>query len=158
MRGIEALLLAAFLGLIGLGVWNARQWFPHSLSLRSLTASPGETNKASGAVAGKSATKAKTAWKRRFSRVGDPDPNLPVLKTEVEITGWHPAFPTVADLPVGASGVQIRNKYGEPTARITEMRTGHLLEHYYYFNPDRTRLTVAKLDSGVLVSAESVSR
>ena len=28
MRGIETMLLAAFAGLVGLGLWNARQWLP----------------------------------------------------------------------------------------------------------------------------------
>jgi hypothetical protein len=70
---------------------------------------------------------------------------------------WLPAFPTRADLALGASGVHIRAKYGEPTARVTEMHAGQLLERYYYFNSDRTQMTVATLVGGVLTSAESTS-
>ncbi len=156
MRGIEALLLAAFLGLIGLAVWNGHQWFPHWSGASTVRVNPAAANRVAG-ESEKSVAKTKATGKRSFWR-GLTDPNLPVLKTEVDIAAWHPAFPTVADLPVGASATQIRTKYGEPTARITGLQTGHLVEQYYYFNPDRTRLTVAKLDSGVVVSAQSVSR
>ncbi|MBV8808346.1 MAG: hypothetical protein JO033_06690 [Acidobacteriaceae bacterium] len=155
MRGIEALLLAAFLGLVGLGIWNGRQWFPQWNGASSIRANPAAANQVAGEFA-KLAAKPNTTAKHRFGHIADP--NFPVLKTEVDIAAWHPAFPTVADLPVGVSATQIRTKYGEPTARITGLQTGHLVEQYYYFNPDRTRLTVAKLDGGVLVSAQSVSR
>jgi hypothetical protein len=84
-----------------------------------------------------------------------PD-GLPVSKTEVYLS--RSGFPKRKDLPVGITGAQVRDQYGEPTARITEVRGGRLFEHYYYFNSDRTQLTKATLESGVIVSAESTSQ
>jgi hypothetical protein len=66
-----------------------------------------------------------------------------------------PPFPTRDDLPVGATGVQIRAQFGEPAARITETKDGLVFERYYYYNRDHTKLTVARLRGGVIVSAEN---
>jgi hypothetical protein len=38
------------------------------------------------------------------------------------------------------------------------MHAGQLLERYYYFNADRTRMTVATLAGGVITGAESIPR
>jgi hypothetical protein len=66
-----------------------------------------------------------------------------------------PPFPTREDLPVGATGVQIRARFGEPEARVTETRDGLVFERYYYYSHDHTKLTVARLRGGVIVSAEN---
>jgi hypothetical protein len=81
---------------------------------------------------------------------------LPISETEVDVP--MPKFPVRTDFPRGATSLQIRAQYGEPTARTTEMHDGHLFEHYYYFNNDRTQLTVATFENGVIVSAESTSQ
>jgi hypothetical protein len=54
--------------------------------------------------------------------------------------------------------LKIVTKHGQATARVTEMHTGRLFEHYYYFNNDRTQLTVATLKGGIIVSAEDIAR
>ena len=82
--------------------------------------------------------------------------DIPPSETRVDV--WQPAFPTRADLPVGASGVGIRAKYGEPTARVTEMHAGQLLERYYYFSSDRTQLVVATLQAGMITGAEHIAQ
>jgi hypothetical protein len=63
-------------------------------------------------------------------------------------------FPTREDFPAGATGDQIRAQFGEPTARVTGTIDGRVSERYYYYNPDRTKLTVARLSGGVIVSPE----
>jgi len=157
MRGIQAMLLASFIGLVGLGIWNARQWLPRG-AVKSILSFHGDGKTGNGGpVVDKSNAKARILGKRRnglaLSAMGD----VSVSRIDVEIPA-HPRFPTRADLAVGATGVQIRTQYGEPTARVTEMRAGHLLERYYYFNRDRTQLTLATLEGGVIVAAETLSR
>lgn len=67
-------------------------------------------------------------------------------------------FPAPDDLKVGNTGTEIRSQFGEPSARVVGVRDGVLLERYYYLNSDRTRVTVATLNNGVLVSAQSQLR
>jgi hypothetical protein len=81
---------------------------------------------------------------------------FPTSETQVDVP--MPKFPFRTDFPRGATGVQIRARYGEPTARTTEIIDGHLLERYYYFNNDRTQLTMATLENGVIVSAASTTQ
>jgi hypothetical protein len=40
---------------------------------------------------------------------------------------------------------------------IAGMRNGRVLERYYYMSADRTHLTTATIENGVIVSAESLS-
>lgn len=80
------------------------------------------------------------------------------LSTQASLSTKAPlalAFPTPDDLPVGTTGVQIRARFGEPAARITEAKDGLVFERYYYYNRDHTKLTVARLRGGLIVSAES---
>ena len=159
MRGIEVLLLAGFIGLIGVSVWNARQWLP-DWGPKAVIFAP---NSMSGPPGAKADKPAHSRGRRGFgsgdreSTRGDVAFNgLPVSETVVDVP--MPKFPTRTDFPSGATGAQIRAQYGEPTARTTEMRGGHVVEHYYYFNSDRSQLTMATLDNGVIVSAESTSQ
>src|SRR5690349_13950287 len=138
MRGIEALLLAGFIGLIGVGVWNARQWLPQ---WAAKTANYAPSDKTGGPPGGKEDQVAHVRGKRGFnSGRGDSMKSdlafngYPTSATQVDVQ--MPKFPVRADFPRGATGVQIRSQYGEPTARTTEVHDGHLLEHYYYFNND----------------------
>jgi hypothetical protein len=160
MRGMEVLILAGLLGLVAVAVWNARRWLPEWAS----PAAPAVA--AHGAVAGKPDAKAAAAvGKRKGDRGGRTSlvsnftlGDLPASKTEVDVPMPGSPFPTRNDLAIGATGVQIRAKYGEPTARVTAMQGGRLIEHYYYVNSDRTQLTVATLERGVVVGVESESR
>lgn len=159
MRGIEVMLLAGFAGLIGLGLWNARQWLPQ-WSPKVVNSGPANAGKAVEKVAGKRGDTKQHAGKRRVTgdarRPGTsafPAGDFPESETRVEVPAWP--VPTQADLPVGASGVRILAKYGEPTARVAEMHGGQLLERYYYFSSDRAQLTVATLVGGVVTGAEA---
>jgi hypothetical protein len=156
MRGIEAMLLAAFAGLVGLGLWNARQWLPQ-WSPKVVNSVPANAGKAVTKVGDTLGGRKQHAGKRgimgnaRSSGTSD----IPPSETRVDVP--PPAFPTRADLPVGASGVGVRAKYGEPTARVTEMHAGQVSERYYYFNSDRTQLIVATLEAGIITGAETYS-
>ena len=156
MRGIEVMLLAAFAGLVGLGLWNARQWLPQ-LSPKVVNSAPANAGKPVEKVAGKLGANKQHAGKRgvmRDARSSGMSDNTR-SETRVDVPYWLPGFPTQADLPVGTSGARIRAKYGEPTARVTELHAGQLLERYYYFNSDRTQMTVATLEAGIITGAEA---
>lgn len=158
MRGMEVLIVAGLLGLVAVGVWNARRWLPD-------WASPGSAAVASGGIAPKKvdATLDRSSGKHKAESgrssvlsnftIGD----LPSSNTEVDVPIGSP-FPMRNDIPIGATGAQILAKYGEPTARVTAMQNGRLLERYFYVNSDRTKLTVATLERGVVVSVEGPSR
>lgn len=163
MRGIEALLLAAFAGLVGVGLWNARHWLPE-WNLKTVNSAPADASRIGNAPGKPEANKpgnGKHGLVRngRLAEKSDAAPGSPaVSETTVDVPRWLPPFPTRADLPIGASGAHIRSKYGEPTARVTETRAGQLVERYYYLNADRTQLTVATLEGGLVTHTESVSR
>jgi hypothetical protein len=161
MRGIEILLLAGFIGLVGVGVWNARQWLPQ-WGTKAANYTPVDAG-SSGPPGSKSDKTARGHGKRGLdSRNGSSSRSelalngFPLSETEVDVP--MPKFPIRSDFPRGTTGVQVRARYGEPTARTTEMRDGHLFEHYYYFNNDRTQLTMATLENGVIVSSESTAQ
>jgi hypothetical protein len=157
MRGMEVLILAGLLGLVAVGVWNARRWLPDWASpapAAVATATPG--GKSDPTVAAASTKKVrKSGHSSVLSNftIGD----LPASKTEVDVPIGSP-FPTRNDLPIGATGAQILAKYGEPTARVTAMQNGRLVERFFYINSDRTRLTVATLERGVVVAVDGQSR
>jgi hypothetical protein len=174
MRGIEAVLLVGFLGLVGVGIWNARQWLPvrgtQAAYSTPTNATPPADSKTADVPGGK-----KTAKKSqpRVKRDLDNDKIIQAPATSDQASATHDVVladppkpkgaetfvasvvPTRNDLPAGVTGVQIRSQFGDPTARVTESRDGRLVEQYYYFNRDRTQVTVATLKSGVIVSAAS---
>jgi hypothetical protein len=158
MRGMEVLIIAGLLGLVAVGVWNARRWLPD-------WASPTAPAVASSGVAGKPDAKLERAsGKRRGDSAGKSRVvsnftigDLPGSTTEVDVPIGSP-FPTRKDLPIGTTSALILARYGEPTARVTAMQNGRLLERYFYVNSDRTQLTVATLERGVVVSVDGPSR
>jgi hypothetical protein len=152
MRGIEVMLLAAFAGLVGLGLWNGRQWLPQ-WSPKVVNSGAANTGKLVEKAAGKLEAKKQHGGKRGVLSSGMSD--IPRSETRIDVPYLPPVFPTQADLPAGTSGVRIRAKYGEPTARVTEMHAGQLLERYYYFNSERTQLTVATLEGGIITDSEA---
>jgi hypothetical protein len=159
MRGMEVLVMAGLLGLVAVGVWNGRRWLPewHSSDVPVV---------ATAGVAGKPDTKlVRTSSKHggdkeiRSTVMSDfKIGGFPASKTEVDVPISASPFPTRNDLRPGATGVQIRAQFGEPIARVTAMQGGELLERYYYVNSDRTKLTMATLEHGVVVSAEGIPR
>jgi hypothetical protein len=216
IKQIEVLVaMGALLGLVGIGVWNARQWLPlrntqaaNSTStaasrIRSVLGGKTEPDRTQarnkqgldeadqavefkdlpefcgGGELASAALCCQTACSRAPGEADSsasitdavvswvfpiPD-DLPAgatrnkrglddagSKTDAVVS---PVFPTPDDLPAGATGVQIRAQFGEPTARVIETRDGGVFELYYYFNPDRTQLTVVRLKAGVIVSAEN---
>jgi hypothetical protein len=156
MRGIEAVLLAGFIVLIGLGAWNARRWLPdfgpttvNSARVEKHEISAGEKAKTRDDRVKRAVLRNRTSGEYAIAA------EIPVSTTDVEVPSA--VFPRPKDLPIGASGLQIRARYGEPTVRVTETSGGHILERYYYFSSDRTQLTTATLEKGIIVSAESTN-
>ncbi len=165
MRGIEAVLLLGFIGLVGVGIWNAREWMP----LRGTQAAYYAPTNAASPNASKTANapSKKTAAKKSQPRVKrDFDEVIPTSATNaVAITDapkpkaaetlMASVVPTRNDLRPGATGAQVRSQFGNPTARVTETRDGHVVEQYFYFNHDCTQVTMATLKGGIVVSTES---
>jgi hypothetical protein len=153
MRGIEIMLLAAFAGLVGLGLWNAREWLPQ-WNPKVVNSAPANASKTVTKVGDTLGANKQRAGKRGNGSGPSDRAVSNIIPGQTIVNVW-PTFPTGADLPVGTSGVRILAKYGEPNARVTEMHAGRLLERYYYFNSDRTQLTVATLEGGVITGAEA---
>jgi hypothetical protein len=156
---MEVVIIAGLLGLVAVGVWNARRWLPEWVPSRPAAV-------ASATPAAKVDTKLdRASGKRKVDRAGRSSVvsnfsigDLPGSKTEVDVPMPGSPFPTRNDLHVGATGAQILAQYGEPTARVTAMQNGRLVERYFYVNSDRTQITVATLERGVVVSVDGPSR
>ena len=121
MRGAEALLIAAFIGLIGMGVWNVRQWLP-DFGFGETRYIPADPSKLATGLADKEGAKTSRARGKRGEKSGRDTSDisidrLPVSTTVVDVP--VSGFPTGKDLPVGTSSNQIRSQYGEPTASVT---------------------------------------
>jgi hypothetical protein len=184
MRGIQATLLVGFIGLVGILIWNGRQWLPLR-GTQAVSSSPTAASKLVGESSGKTDPKKTGARNKREPDRADravPFKDLPLFcggaegasaalccqidcspaqgkanaQPRAPVAPGAPLFPTRDDLPAGATSVQIRARFGEPTARATETRDGRVFERYYYFNRDHTQLTVATLKAGVIVSAENI--
>src|SRR5438105_9792298 len=123
MRGMEVLIMAGLLGLVAVGVWNARRWLPDWASSKPAAV-------ASATPAAKSDAKlAESSGKRKLDKAGRSSVisnfkigDLPVSRTEVDVPMPGSPFPTRNDLLLGTSGVQIIAKYDEPTALVTAMQ------------------------------------
>ena len=165
MKGMESVLLAAVVGLLGLGAWQARNWFP---SLRSAAISltsavtKSSTGKTAASTNGKpaEAAKAKRSHLNRSSggsSVSVADLTKAENATVVPVE-WHARFPSAPELAAGTTRTELRNKYGAPLLKVATQRDGTLIEQYYYSTSDHTHFTVATLHNGTVVGAESVSR
>ncbi len=154
MRGVIAVLLVGFIAFVGIGLWNAHQSSPQDgvdavSSANTAAGVAAKSGKNTGRTRGRSGPN--SGAQIPGASIGD----FPASVTVVYVPG--PGFPTRKDLRIGAKGSEIRSQYGEPSARVTEMRDGRVFEHYYYFNSDRTQLTRATLENGLIISAESTS-
>jgi hypothetical protein len=157
MRILEALLFAAFIGLIGVGIWNTRQFLPRGIL--AFANAPFSTPADTRAELEKPADKAMPARAKRSRSDPFANPrgaNDTAAMTEVDVPVTV-SLPTPKSLPLGSTSEQIRAKYGEPDLRVTEVRGGRICEYYYYYNRDRTQFTVATLESGILVSSKGTS-
>jgi hypothetical protein len=141
MRGLEKLFLLLFVALVALGL-NARHWLlpPH----RGVAVTVEQPSEKHG-----SKTRSKTLAKGSESL----PPEL-LSSTTVDLPVSAP-FPEPKDLPPGMTSEQLRTSFGEPTARVTRPDNGELSERFYYVNKERRVVTVANLQDGVVVSAES---
>jgi len=166
MKGMESVLLAAVVGLLGLGAWQARNWFPSLRSAASsLTAAVTKSSagKTPALTAGKPAAEAAKAKRPHPGRssagssLKAPDLTQPGNATVVPVE-WHTSFPNAPDLVAGTTRTELRNKYGAPLLKVATQRDGTLVEQYYYSTGDHTHFTVATLHNGTVVGAESVSR
>jgi hypothetical protein len=157
---MEVLIMAGLLGLVAVGVWNARRWLPDwapsskPAAVASATPAAKADPKLAAASGKRKLDKAGRSSVISNFKIGD----LPVSRTEVDVPMPGSPFPTRNDLPLGTPGVQIIAKYGEPTARVTAMQGGRLFERYYYLSSDRTKLTMATLERGVVVSVDGPLR
>jgi len=151
MRSAEFLLLAAFVGLIGLGFWKFRDWLPLPHAATTVAAkavsAPHPTSKRPGTKAGNA--------KNGHSPETFELPLGPMSVSTVEIHPTGAPFPTPKDLVAGMSRAQILSLFGDPIVRVTEEQKGELFEKFYYVNDEHTLATVADLLGGFLVSAES---
>jgi hypothetical protein len=155
VRGLEKFIVAAFLGLVVLGVWNVRTWLSDHLALRGhdFVAAPGPT-----AVVPTIKSRSGSAHGKPGTRSGTKDTALlPDDVTIVDVPYTGQPFPEPKDLPSGITGAEIRAGFGDPAAHVTLSSNGLLVERYYYVNKERTRYTVAELQDGRLISAASKS-
>ena len=166
MKGMESVLLAAVVGLLGLGAWQARNWIPSLRSAASsltsaVTKSP--AGKTPAPTASKPAAEAAKTKKARVGRLpGGSSLTVSDLSKADNATvvpvEWHTRFPNAPDLVAGTTRTELRNKYGAPLLKVATQRDGTLIEQYYYSTGDHTHFTVATLHNGTVVGAESVSR
>jgi hypothetical protein len=174
MRGIDALQILGLIALGGIGVWNAKQLPPQRDTVAAYSA-PSTASTTAGIVGEKrerTRTRARKTGEQSVAAKDLPEfcgggegasaalccqaecghaPDQAVTEIEAPLS---PAFPTPDDFQPGATSDQIRAQFGEPTARVTGTMNGRVSERYYYYNPDRSKLTVARLSGGVIVSSE----
>jgi hypothetical protein len=147
MRAVESIMLLLALAVVGVGIWAVHKWIPQSgLSIFGRPASQ-EVKKPD------SPPKPVTLEHKRQARSLHPI-DLPIGSIEVSVPLGF-AFPSPADLHAGTTRAQLVAKYGEPSARVSGVDDGILVERYYFVSHDRTRITVVTLRSGVITSAES---
>jgi hypothetical protein len=148
MRGIESLMMALALGVVGVGLWAVHKWIPQS-GLNIFRPTSSEPAKLPSPTVAKAERPV-----RKHTALPTHNLTLPLGVIEVEVPTGFP-FPTPADLPAGTTRAQIMAKYGEPTARVSGIDEGRVFERYYFLHRDRKRITIATLRNGVVARAES---
>ena len=83
-------------------------------------------------------------------------PVFPPTIMTVEIPADVP-FPTPDTMKIGSTRKELRAAFGDPTMDIAGTRNGRVIERYYYLSRDRNRLTMATVENGIIISAESLS-
>ena len=157
MRGLEKLMLAGFVGLVVLGVWSMRDWLAQHVpvSVMASFSPPPSTPKPVAASVPVTPNKLKSG--KRANRVPTEEAAAlnGVATSVIEVPYSGPPFPEPNDFPNGITGSQIRADFGEPTARVMVSIGGQFVEKYYYLNKEHTRYTIASLQDGRVVLAES---
>jgi hypothetical protein len=157
MRSLETFVLLAFIALIGLGAWNFRYLLLHPSLPVAASAANAKAGTSNPSRPGAAKTNAHTKSGKGATRVhvGDPVIDELLSSTTVDVIIPGPRFPEAKELTPGMTSGEIRSNFGEPIARTTKAENGEIAERYYYIDKDHTRLTVANLLAGVVVSAES---
>jgi hypothetical protein len=158
MRGVETLLLAALVGLLGLGLWQDQKWLPdfglYARSAVVATSIPKATTEQKPKLSTRAAHgRSRTAQDRELIlAMGEQDNASNSIVVEVPV----PGTPNVGNLTVGTTRSALRKQYGEPMLDVTARREGRLVERYYYMAGDGGRLTVATLHDGKVVAIEAL--
>jgi hypothetical protein len=164
MKGKELLMLVAILGV---GLWAITRYVEGPGSTASSILAPIITRFGAGPAAHdvpKPDTKEEgkkghaKAKRSKASGTANTDSAFPDEPSTITVLVPSAHYPTPEELKIGSTGTDIRSQFGEPSARVAGVRDGFLLERYYYLNSDRTRVTIATLRNGLLVSAQSQSR
>jgi hypothetical protein len=168
MRGIEALILAALVGLVAFGIWEGRGWLP-SLATHQTTATAIPPFKAnaleehpSSATSKKSrAGSSKSGDRYSANQVGSLSESSLASESElgkpIVFVVPPPPVPSQGSFATGASRSQLRDQYGEPSLNVVARQEGHLVERYYY-GADQTHFVVVTLRDGSVVFAETIAR
>ena len=148
MRSFETFLLIVVLGIL---TWMFRDRLPlHSFAYSAPAAAPVPV------LPTNTATNAHVRAGKHPARVeSDGASNVPASTTVVEVVVPKPQFPDATQLKPGMTGGDVRLHFGEPSVRIMTADRGEISERYFYVDKDRSRMTVANLQGGVVVSAES---
>lgn len=161
-------MLVATAGLLGVGIWQAHDLLSRSGSrvanslaalvnmqpVRPAAKPDKEPDHKSAKTKGKLARghRVGLASATELSNLEMPPPETTVMEVPV-----GSPFPDPRKLSKGVTRMQLVEKYGEPTMRASATIQGRLIERYYYVNNGRTKLTVATLEDGLLISAEGAS-
>lgn len=152
-------MLAGLAALLGLGVWQGRNWLPTLLP----NAGPAHVTATAGPQT-KVNSKPKTKSHRSSSGAAVNAKFAAVNRLAAEAGGSTvvlvplPAMPTSRNIKTGTSRTDLRTRYGDPTLNVSSRRDGRLIERYYYLSDDQTILTVATLQDGSVTSTETASR
>ena len=159
MRGVESLMLAGLVGLLGLGIWQGRHWLPNllpSVTHSPVTASANSPKKADAELMVKKLAHFSGKRKKVDIAAAGHFPQEPGVMTTVLVP--LPSIPTAANIKAGTTRTELRARYGDPTLNISARKDGRLVERFYYLSSDETQLTVATLQNGNVTSAETISR
>jgi hypothetical protein len=168
MRGIEALILAALVGLVAFGIWEGRGWLPSLATHQTAAAAipPFKANNLEDHVNGGTSKKSRSGSSKsgdRYSakQVGTSDEASLASQSEsgkpIVFVVPPPPVPSQGSFAPGASRSQLRDQYGEPSLNVVARQEGHLVERYYY-GADQTHFVVVTLRDGSVVFAETIAR
>ena len=157
VRRVELLLVAASIGLVALMVWHWQRWLPGQTAPATSTRTPpvdlAVSQKAKTANGRKAKNFDRSSAASRAPELSgdsfspDPVPATTAVKPLLDI-------PDSKTMAIGTTRSDLRKRYGIPSAVVTSLRDGHLVELYYYVKPDRANMVVATLREGKLVSAQ----
>jgi hypothetical protein len=168
MRGIEALILAALVGLVAFGIWEGRGWLP-SLATNQTTAtafSPSKANTLEEHLGSTTSKKSGSGSSKSGGRNSAKQVNLLDESSLASVSESGnpivfvvppPPVPSQGSFSTGASRSQLRDQYGEPSLNVVARHEGHLVERYYY-GADQTHFVVVTLRDGSVVFAETIAR